>query len=73
MSDNNNPAYTNVSKAKFTRIECPFDLEAIFTLSYNTDGLKGVLEFILEHLGKFDGELKGLDEKMAARLIQVDK
>ena len=70
MSD---PVYTNHSKAKFTKIECPFDLEAIFTLTYNTDGLKGVLEFILEHLGKFDGELRGLDEKMVARLMQVDK
>jgi phenylalanine-4-hydroxylase len=35
----------------FKKIECPFDLESIFTLQFNTSGLKSVLEFILEHIG----------------------
>ena len=38
----------------FKKIECPFDLEAIFTLQFNTTGLKSVLEFILEHIGTLD-------------------
>jgi hypothetical protein len=33
------------------KIECPFDLEKIFSLQYDTRGLKSVLEFILENLG----------------------
>lgn len=38
----------------FKKIECPFDLESIFTLQFNTSGLKSVLEFILEHIGTLD-------------------
>ena len=39
-------------KARFYKIECPFDLELIFSMQYDTRGLKGVLEFILENLGQ---------------------
>ena len=39
------------TRVLFKTFECPFDLEAIFTMQYNTAGLKGVLEFILEHMG----------------------
>lgn len=35
-------------------IECPFDLDAVFTLQYDMQGLKSVLEFILENLGRLD-------------------
>ena len=38
----------------YHRIECPFDLDAVFTLQYDTKGLKTVLEFILENLGRLD-------------------
>jgi len=38
-------------KAHFVKFECPFDLDKIFSLQYDTRGLKGVLEFILENLG----------------------
>ena len=34
-----------------SKFECPFDLETVFTLQYNTEGLKGVLGWIIEHLG----------------------
>ena len=33
------------------KLECPFDLETVFTMQYSTDGLKGVLSWIIEHLG----------------------
>ena len=43
---------TFVGKTKFmSKFECPFDLENVFTLQYNTEGLKGVLNWIIEHLG----------------------
>ena len=64
---------TTTSKVKFTKINCPFDLDAIFTLNYNTDGLKGVLEFILEHLGKLTDETHRLDQKIVTKMMQVDK
>jgi len=49
-------------KRMFKKIECPFDLDAVFTMQYSTEGLKSVLEFILENLGTLDmsvGEHKG--------------
>ena len=32
-------------------VECPFNLETVFTLEYSTDGLKGVLKWIIDNLG----------------------
>ena len=40
------------AKVKFRKLECPFDLQTIFTLQVDTENLKGVLEFILDHLGE---------------------
>ena len=48
------------------KLECPFDLETVFTLNYSTDGLKGVLSWIIDNLGD-------LDNKVSAKLPQVDK
>ena len=42
------------SRVKFKTFECPFDLEMIFSLQYDTRGLKGVLEFILENMGEMN-------------------
>lgn len=42
------------TKVRFSRIECPFDLDAIFKIQFSTLELKNVLEFILENLGKLD-------------------
>jgi phenylalanine-4-hydroxylase len=36
----------------YTKLECPFDLESVLKITYSTDGLKQVLEFILDHLGE---------------------
>jgi hypothetical protein len=41
-------------RATFKKIVCPFDLDAIFSMQYSTQGLKTVLEFIFEHLGTQD-------------------
>jgi len=61
------------SKSKLVKLEVPFDLNAIFTLSYNFDGLKEVLQFILEHLGQVKGDVKELDTKMMTKLMQISK
>lgn len=61
------------TKVKFTKIDCPFDLDAIFTLNYSTEGLKGVLEFILEHIGKLQEETGRLDQKIVMKAMQIDK
>ena len=52
MQDATNTSHS--TKVKFSRIECPFDLDAIFQIQFNTSELKKVLEFILQHLGTLD-------------------
>ncbi len=56
MTESNDNGKAQVSFHKF---EVPFDLDSIFTLQYNVQGLKSVLEFILEHLGEL--KTKNLD------------
>jgi hypothetical protein len=56
MSDKNLKDAVNIGanatgRATFKKIVCPFDLDAIFSMQYSTQGLKTVLEFIFEHLG----------------------
>jgi len=55
------------------RLECPFDLDSIFTMTYSVENLKGVLEFILDNLGKTNDKLHALDTKLVSRMMQVDK
>ena len=65
---------TVVGKSKFIgEFECPFDLETVFTIQYSTEGLKGVLTWIIEHLGLLKGDLGKLDQKVVQKLMQVDK
>ena len=65
---------TFVGKTKFmSKFECPFDLETVFTLQYSTDGLKGVLGWIIEHLGQLKGDMGELETKVVSKLMQVDK
>lgn len=62
-----------MSSGNRIKLECPFDLEAVFTLQYSTEGLKGVLAWIIDNLGDLKGNLSDLDAKVAAKLAQVDK
>ena len=41
------------SKSK-TKLVCPFDLDTIFSLQYSVQGLRSVLEFIIDNLGTVD-------------------
>lgn len=46
------PKQTVVNKVKFTGgFECPYDLDSVFQLQFNSDNMKGVLSWIIEHLG----------------------
>lgn len=45
-------------------LKCPFDLETVFTMQYSTEGLKGVLEWIIEHLNSLNGNVADLDRKL---------
>ena len=60
------------SSQKIT-LECPFNLEEVFTLQYSTEGLKGVLQWIIEHLNGLNGNVSDLDRKLAAKVAQIDK
>ena len=31
-------------------LECPFDIETVFTMNYSVDGLKSVLKWVIENL-----------------------
>lgn len=55
------------------KLECPFDLETIFTLQYSTEGLRGVLEWIIENLGSVRGEVNGLDKLVRPKVALIDK
>ena len=61
------------AKVKFRKLECPFDLQTIFTLQVDTENLRGLLEFILDHLGENKQQVGDLNEKMISKLLQVDK
>ena len=61
------------SRLVFKKLECPFDLETVFTLQYSTEGLKGVLEWIIENLGNLNTTVGDLDKRLAAKIAQIDK
>ena len=54
-------------------LECPFDLETVFTLQYSTEGLKGVLKWIIDNLAAQKKDISDLDAKVIEKLMQVDK
>ena len=45
----------SASRIKF---ECPFDLNTVLTITHSTETLKGVLEWIIEHLGNLQNNVK---------------
>ena len=53
--------------------ECPFDLETVFTLQYSTEGLKGVLQWIIDNLGTMKGDINGLEKLIKSKVEAIDK
>ena len=63
-----------VQKVKFAgKLECPFDLETVFEMQVNTDNLKGVLNWIIEHLGTLKVDMGELETKVMSKMMQIDK
>jgi len=59
MSEQHNSAGESGQNVSFRgKMTIPFDLDAIFTMSYDVNGLRKVLEFIFEHLGEMNETLK---------------
>ena len=54
MQEAKNADVPTMGKATFKKIVCPFDLDQVFSMQYSVQGLKAVLEFILENIGTLD-------------------
>ena len=65
-------AFSPTGAGTKVQLECPFDLETVFTMQYSTEGLKGVLKWIIDNLGDVRSGLSDLDKKVTDRLKQVD-
>ena len=63
-------SHTHQSQERI-KLECPFDLEAVFTMQYSTEGLKGVLTWIIDNLGDVKSGLSDLDNKLADQIKQL--
>ena len=55
------------------KLECPFDLETVFTMQYSTEGLKGVLSWIIDNLGDVKTGLGNLDNRVAEQIKNLNK
>jgi phenylalanine-4-hydroxylase len=53
--------------------ELPFDLNQIFSLTYEIQPLKEVLEFILLNLKKADDKIHAVDTKVVSKMMMLDK
>ena len=64
-----------VGKVKFNAgsLECPFDLGDVFSVQVNSENLKGVLEWIIGNLGTITTEMKELDTRVMAKMMQISK
>jgi hypothetical protein len=59
--ENESKALIQGQRIKYTRIDCPFDLEQVLQISYSSTGLKSVLEFILDTCSETRAEALALD------------
>jgi hypothetical protein len=56
-----------------TVIEIPFDLNKIFSLTYEFQPLKEVLEYIFGELKKNGDKIHQVDTKLITKLMLIDK
>jgi uncharacterized protein YukE len=56
-----------------SKVEIPFDLNKIFSLSYEFQQLKEVLEYIFKDLKKNETKINQVDTKMASKFMLIDK
>lgn len=56
-----------------TAVEIPFDLNKIFSLTYEFQPLKEVLEYIFGELKKNGDKIHNVDTKLMTKLMLIDK
>ena len=54
-------------------LEIPFDLNKIFSLTYEFQPLKEVLEYIFGELKKNGDKIHSVDTKLVSKFMQIDK
>lgn len=54
-------------------VEIPFDLNKIFSLTYEFQPLKEVLEYIFGELKKNGDKIHAVDTKLVSKFMQIDK
>ena len=54
-------------------VEIPFDLNKIFSLAYDFQPLKEVLEHIFGELKKNSDKIHGVDTKLVTKFMQISK
>ena len=64
--ENESKALIQGHRIKYTRIDCPFDLEQVLQISYSATGLKSVIEFILDTCSDTRAETLALDGLVTA-------
>lgn len=62
-----------MGKATFKKLVCPFDLEQVFSMQYSVQGLKSVLEFILDNLGTVDETVFNLNHTVVRNKKVTDE
>lgn len=61
------------SKDSNTVLDIPFDLNKIFSLTYEFQPLKEVLEYIFGELKKNGDRIHQVDTKLVSKLMLIDK
>jgi hypothetical protein len=54
-------------------VEIPFDLEKLFSLTYQFQPLKEVIEYIFGQLKKNDDKIHAVDTKLVSKMLLLDK
>jgi hypothetical protein len=59
--------------ANNVKVEIPFDLNKIFSLTYEFQPLKEVLEHIFGQLKKNEDRIHSVDTKLVSKFLLIDK
>jgi hypothetical protein len=55
------------------QVEIPFDLNKIFSLTYDIQPLKEVIEYLFAELQKNGDKILQVDTKLVSKFMQIDK
>lgn len=56
-----------------SKVEIPFDLNTIFSLSYDFQPLKEVIEYMFGELKKNGDKIHNVDTKLVSKFMVIDK